>query len=65
MQVIMHQPNDGAVIAPKPPLFIALSSGFIVPFNIGQSLRIQASAEVVRGREGTTKKNNPASRCLA
>jgi hypothetical protein len=35
---VEHQPNDGAVIAPKPPLFAALSSGFMVPFSIGQSL---------------------------
>jgi hypothetical protein len=38
MPAIEHQPNDGAVIAPKPPLFAALSSGFMVPFSIGQSL---------------------------
>jgi hypothetical protein len=43
-QVEAYQPNDGAVIAPKPPLLAALSSGFIVPFSIGQSLRFQASA---------------------
>jgi hypothetical protein len=36
-----YQPNDGAVIAPKPPLFAALSSGFIVPFSIGQSLGLK------------------------
>ena len=36
--------KEGAVIAPKPPWFGILSSGFIVPFSIGQSLKEQASA---------------------
>jgi hypothetical protein len=43
---IQHQPNDGAVMAPKPPLFPAPSSGFIVPLSIGQSLRFEESAYV-------------------
>jgi hypothetical protein len=51
MPTIAYQPNDGAVIAPKPPLFAALSSGFIVPFSIGQSLVVKMLAYICRCKQ--------------
>jgi hypothetical protein len=57
-QLIAYQPNDGAVMAPKPPLLAALSSGFIVPFSIGQSLRFQASAWMFTYLEKINKQIN-------